>query len=205
MIMNSLIKYVCIVLALSAISGCRAFRIGIYDQDPEKARSITERYDPRDFKSMPTEIVQKLLNHPFPPAGAEAPLVVDMGIQNRTKTHMDTLALADNVTTKLLNSKKVRLVQSNRRDALLKEQGYQLKNCPEDKRVKIGKQLGAKYMITGSMVELGAKSGRQVRVSKKEDVYYQLTLEITDLQTAEVIVKKQVDRMRRASKPIIGW
>lgn len=203
--MKSFVKYVCIVLALSVISGCRAFRIGIYEQDPEKARPITERYDPRDFKSMPTELVQSILAHPFPPTGAEAPLLVDMGIQNRTKQHLDTIALADNITTKLLDSKKVRFVNSRQRDALLKEQGYQLKNCPESKRVKIGQQLGAKYMITGSLVELGAKSGRQVRVSRKEDVYYQLTVEVTDLETAEVVVKKQVDRMRRASKPIIGW
>lgn len=203
--MRSITRYAYIALALSLISGCRAFRIGIYEQDPERARPITEKYDPRDFKSMPTEIVQLILNHPFPPAGAEAPLVVDMGIQNRTKTHLDTQALADNMTTKLLDSKKVRFVNSNQRDALLKEQGYQLKNCPETQRVKIGQQLGAKYMITGSLVELGAQSGRQVRVSRKEDVYYQLTVEITNLETAEVIVKKQVDRMRRASKPIIGW
>lgn len=203
--MKSFSKYVCIVLALSAISGCRAFRIGIYERDPEKVRPITEKYDVRDLKSMPREVVQKILAHPFPPQGAAPPLLVDMGVQNRTKQHIDTVVLADNVMTRFLDSKRVRFVNNKQRDALLKEQGYQLKNCPEDKRVKIGKQSGAKYMMTGIFYQQGARSGRQVRVSRKEDVYYQLIITITDLETAEVVVKKEVDRLRRASKPIIGW
>ena len=93
--MKMFTKYILIVLVLSAISGCRAFRVGIYEQDPNKARPITAKYDVRDFLSMPAEIVQKILAHPFPAPGAAAPMLVDMGIQNRTKSHLDMQALAD--------------------------------------------------------------------------------------------------------------
>ena len=60
-------------------------------------------------------------------------------------------------------------------------------------------------MITGSLVEIGNSSGKEVRVSKKQDVYYQLTVEITNLETGLIEVRKQRDRLRRASKPLIGW
>jgi PBP1b-binding outer membrane lipoprotein LpoB len=99
----------------------------------------------------------------------------------------------------------MRFVNASRRDDLLREQGYQLANCTPETRNAVGKQLGAKYMITGSLVEISQKSGREVRVSRKEDVYYQLTVELTDLETGLIEVRKQRDRLRRASKPIIGW
>ncbi len=60
-------------------------------------------------------------------------------------------------------------------------------------------------MLTGSLIEIGQESGREVRASKKEDVYFQLTVEITNLETGLIEVTKQRDRLRRASKPLIGW
>ena len=64
--------------------------------------------------------------------------------------------------------------------------------------------MGAKYMLTGSLVEISRQSPRQARVSEQEDVSYQLTVEITDLETGLVVVRKQPDRMRTATRPIIG-
>ncbi len=49
------------------------------------------------------------------------------------------------------------------------------------------------------------ESGREVRVSRKQDVYYQLTVEVTDLETSLIAARTQKDRLRRASKPLIGW
>ena len=60
-------------------------------------------------------------------------------------------------------------------------------------------------MITGSLAEIGAKTGKQVRLSKQEDVYYQLTVEITELESGLIMLRKQSDRLRRKSTPIIGW
>ena len=142
---------------------------------------------------------------PFPGPNEARPLVVEMGIQNRTLSHVDTKALADTMTTKLLDSRLIRFVDASLRDNLLQEQGYQLANCTPATRRSIGKQLGAKYMLTGSMTEIQTESGKQARVSKQQDVYLQLTVELTDIETGELLIRKQVQRMREASKPIIGW
>jgi uncharacterized protein (TIGR02722 family) len=187
------------------ISGCAAFRMSVREQDPEQSPALTARYDQNDLLRWGKEISDDILAHPFIKNADARPIVVVMGIQNRTKTHMDMKAISDTVTTALLDAGRVRLINAARRDDLLQEQGYQLHNCPEDKRVQIGKQLGAEYMLTGSLVEIEQESGRQVRVSKQQDVYYQLTVELTDLQTGEIALRKQRDRLRRASKPLIGW
>lgn len=200
-----LVKLVFCVTAVSLISGCAAFRVSISNEDPEKASTLTANYDQGDLKGLAQSVCDNILSAPFPPAGESNPIVVELGIKNNTEEHLDVKALADTITTKLINTGKLRFIDASTRDALLKEQGYQLANCTSATQTKIGKQLGAKYMLSGSMTQITSESGRQVRVSKKEDVYYQLTIKITDLESGIVVLSKQIDRMRRASKPIIGW
>jgi uncharacterized protein (TIGR02722 family) len=188
----------------AGLSGCSAFRISVEDKEPEKASALTADYDQNDLLTWAKLMSQDILTAPFP-RDTSNPIMVVMGIQNRTTEHIDTKALEDSITTELMNSGKMRFVNASRRDDLLREQGYQLANCTPETRNAIGKQLGAKFMITGSLVEISQKSGREVRVNRKEDVYYQITVEITDLETGLIDVRKQRDRLRRASKPIIGW
>ena len=197
--------FVTIVVLSMTFSGCSAFRTSISDQDPSSASPLSGKYDQRDLLSWADLISKDIMEHPFPDRKQDKPIVVVMGIQNRTRTHADMKSISDTITTKLLDEKKIRLINAARRDDLLKEQGYQLANCTEETKTQIGRQLGARYMLTGSLVEIGSRSGREVRLSKKEDIYYQLTVEITDLETGLIVVRKQRDRLRRTSKPLIGW
>ncbi len=190
---------------LVGAGGCSMFRVAIKDEDPTGVSTLTARYDQRDLIEWSERMAQLIMDHPFPPAGETQPILVELGIQNRTETHADMKAIGDTITTILMDAQRVRLVNASRRDDLLREQGFQLVNVTEDTRVAIGRQLGARYMMTGSLVEISRDSARQVRVSKAEDVYYQLTVEITDLETGLIVLRKQLDRLRRASKPLIGW
>jgi penicillin-binding protein activator len=187
------------------LAGCAMFRSSVADVDPAKAKALSAGYDQKDLISWTDEMAKSILGNPFPPEGVEKPIVAPLGIQNRTKTHLDTQALEDTITMKLLESGKAQIVNTARRDDLLKEQGFQLANTTPETRVAIGKQLGAKYMLTGSIIEITDATGRQARMSKKENVFYQLTMEVTDLQTGLLVLRKQASRMRQESKPIIGW
>jgi PBP1b-binding outer membrane lipoprotein LpoB len=128
-----------------------------------------------------------------------------MGIQNRSRQHIETKALSDIIRTPLIQSGKVDFVNESRREELLREQGYQLANCPPDARVHIGRQLGARYTLTGTLVEDRRRAPPQVRVSQQEDVYFLLTVEITDLETGLIAWTTQRERLRRASRPMVGW
>lgn len=195
-----------LAIAVIGTSGCAAFRRSIEEKDPATSDPLTAKYDQRDMLKWAQQIADLLLVPPFLPANdAEKPILVDLGIQNRTESHIDMKAITDTITTHMLDSGKIRLVNASRRDDLLKEQGYQLQNTPAEARMKIGRQLGARFMLTGSLVEIGHQSGRQVRLSKKQDIYYQLTAEITDLESGEIILRKQTDRLRQTSMPVIGW
>ncbi len=192
-----------LTLAITA-GGCAAFRASVREADPQTTAPLGPGYDQRDLYSWTDEMTDLILKQ-FPPAGETAPVLAVFGIQNRSKTHLDTQALADTIATRLLDSGKVRLANVARRDELLAEQGFQVVNATPESRVTVGRQLGARYMLTGSLTEIEHESARQVRVSRKQDIFYQLTLEITDIETGLIVLRKQVDRMRRQSVPIIGW
>jgi len=201
---KSLICSMVLSTGILALTGCSAFRQSVGDQDPTGASTLTARFDQRDLIEMANQLKDDILNHPFPREG-ENPIIAPLGIQNNTRTHLDVDALEKTLVTELLNTGKMRFVNTNRRDDLMREQGFQLANATEETRARIGRQLGAAYMLTGSITEIAQASGRQVRASKQQDIYYQLTVEVTDLETGLIVLRKQRDRLRRQSRPLFGW
>lgn len=192
-------------LAVILGAGCQAFQQSVENTDVNTSKPFDAKYDYSDLRNMSSEMVDKLLASAFMKKLDNAPIVAIFSVENRTTIHIDTQAMTDTMRSKLMEAGKMRFVNTARRDDLLKEQGYQNKHVTPEAAVKIGKQLGAKYMLTGSVVELTRQSGREVRVSSKEEIYYQFTVELTDLETGLVEVAPQVERARKASKPIIGW
>lgn len=195
----------CLLMLVSLSSGCAAFRQSVNEEDPRNASMITAKFDQRDLIEMAEAVTADIIASPFPEPATPNPIIAPLGILNNTRTHLDVDALEKTITTMLMDNTQMRFVNTGRRDTLLKEQGYQLANATEETRANIGRQLGAGYMLTGSITEINAETGREVRLSKTEDVFYQLTIEITDLETGLIMVRKQQDRLRRKSRPVFGW
>ena len=197
------------VLLLSSLvlttGGCHAFFGSVREVRPGETGPMDASYDFRHRKSMTAEVAASVLSHPFLKKHKDATIAVVLGIENRTRRHIDTKDISDTLTTKLLDSGRMLFVNAARRDKLLNEQRYQAKHARTETRVAIGQQLGAKYMITGSISDDPKQSGREVRLSKREEIYYLLTIDITDLETSLLVARIQAERIRKASKPLIGW
>lgn len=186
-------------------AGCAAFRASTKTVDVTQERHMGARYDYSDLRNVSQKVVDELLSSPFLQNQPTPPIFMVAGIQNRTSRYMDTKALSDKIRTALLQSGKAQFVNEARREELLKEQGYQAAHAAPGAQVQIGKQLGARYMLTGSMVEMESTSPRQVRVSKQELVYYKLTIEVTDLETGLIVWTTEQEFAREQSLPLIGW
>jgi uncharacterized protein (TIGR02722 family) len=185
--------------------GCTAFNASVKPVEVDKAQPMEAKYDYSDLKWLGSASGQDIMSSGFLKGLPSKPTFVIMGIQNRTTRHVDTKAITDTMRGGVLDAGKANFVNESRRDDLLREQGYQLANCTPETRMAIGKQLGANYMISGSLIEIIKKAPKEVRLSRKEEVFYQMTLEITDLTTGLVTWQKQYERARLESKPIIGW
>ena len=192
---------------LLAGSGCAMFRSKVGEVDVNEPTHMSANYDFTDMRTIAQYITERFVKSPFLTGQPQAPVMMIAGIQNRTSRYEDTKNLSDYMRSLIFERApgKVRFVNETRRDDLLKEQGYQAANVTPDLQTKIGRQLGAKYMISGSITEMESEQMREVRVSKTEIKYYKLTFEVTDLETGELVYTDYKEFARSARKPIIGW
>ncbi len=193
------------LMAILLMQGCTAFRANIKEVAPDDTVPFDAKYDYSDLRTLSRTVGEKALTGPYLQDADTPPVLVVLGIENRTSHHIDMKALSDSIRTVMLASGQVRFVNESRRDELLIEQGYQQVHVTPETRAALRSQLGARYMLTGSLVELKKTSGREARLSKREEIYYQLTIEITDLETSLIAWTTQEERARRARRPLIGW
>ncbi len=189
----------------SLLSGCAMFRAQTSGVDVDSADPMRERFDFTDLRNITESFANELGYSPFITEHNAPPIVMIAGVQNRTSEYMDTKNLTDRLRTLLFQTGNLQFVNEARREDLLREQGYQAAQATPETQVGIGQQLGARYMISGSLTEMADRSPRQVRVSKTVRRYYKLTLEVTDLETGLLAWTAEREFAREARQPLIGW
>lgn len=197
-------------LLLSAVlaallTGCAAFQASNHPVDINRPHHFDAKFDASDMRSVTGALVGRFTDSDFLAGHQQPPVMIIAGVQNRTHDHVDTKNITDRIRTLLLQAGSVRFVNEDRRADLLNEQGYQSAHVRPDQQVEIGRQLGARYMFSGSLTEMKSTSPRQVSVSKQEIRDYKFTLEVTDLETGEIVWIDHSNFARMASKPLIGW
>lgn len=200
--------YITPVLNLSAMllallilgSGCSMFRTSVQEANVTKpvAKPLYPGNDVTDLCNLAEAVNAELVTAPIL---AKKNVLVVMGIENRTDEHISTKVITDTIRAKLINAGKASFVDDNRRDAILKELGYQLAGCTPETQTLIGRKSGARYMLTGSLIKITKDTSRQISLSKKGQVYFQLTVEVTDIETGLIAWRTEQERVRTASKP----
>lgn len=193
-----------LLAATLASSGCAAFRASTTEVDVNRTTHMKESYDFVDMRQISQSVADEMITT-FLASQATPPIMMIPGIENRTSEYMDTKALTDRIRTEVFRSGKAQFVNESRRADLMNEQGFQAANVTPETQVRIGQQLGAKYMITGSMIEMSQRSPRQARISKTKEKYYKLTVEVTDLETGLLAWTTEREFARAATLPLIGW
>mgnify|MGYP003588774035 CR=1 FL=1 len=184
-------------------SGCAMFRASTTNVDVNDEIHMKENFDYSDLRKITEEVSTEIEG--FLDEHQPSPIFVVAGVENRTSEYVDTKNLTDRIRTLMFKTGKAQFVNESRRQDLLKEQGFQAANATPDTQVAIGQQLGAKYMLSGSLVEMKTTNPKQVRVSKQKLNYYKLTFEVTDLQSGLMAWTTEKEFARQSSRPLIGW
>lgn len=205
--MKTILQRLMFLAAIPAVfmtGGCAAFRANVQEVNVDQTRHMGASYDYSDMRKMTQEFADAMIAE-FLSKQPSPPIMVTAGLENRTDRHEDTKLITDRIRDLVMPSGKALFVNEARRADLMKEQGYQAANATPETQAKIGRQLGAKFMISGSLAEMQSNSPRQVRVSKQEIKYYHMTIEVTDLESGLLVWSKPADFAREISKPLIGW
>jgi len=112
----------------------------------------------------------------------EQPVIIVGNIKNKSHEHIDAETFMKDIEKAFIQSKKVRIVQGGeKREQLRGERADQQTNSSVSTMKQWGLEVGADYMLQGSINSIVDAYKR------KKVVYYQIDLELTNLETNEIV------------------
>lgn len=186
---------------LCACSGPQTGRItgddNVVYEDAQAVETVTAQWGSTDLQSTAESMAQSLLASRWIAQAASPPKVRLRDVKNYTDEHIDTKGMTDKIRIRLLRSGQVRfLADKGNMDDVFEERDL---NELATKRRENKLMMDADYIITGSV--------RSIRKRTKSvgDVYFQITLELTDPQSGEIKWADEKEIRKRTTKPTIGW
>jgi len=162
--------------------------------DPDEVHLLSDKFVEADLQIIADELARSLLNSELMASQDRKPAIIISLFTNATDEHIDILSLTNKIRTDLIKTGEFRFLNERLRKALAKEYEYQASGYvnPETAKMK-GRQIGADWLISGHI------SAIKQPVGKREIVYYKTTLEVTDLETSEILWADEVE-LKKAFK-----
>jgi uncharacterized protein (TIGR02722 family) len=155
--------------------------------DPAQQIDLSGRWNNTDSRLVAEEMIQTILrdkwvgNHQEGHSGQRPVVIVGM-MTNKSHEHIDAETFMKDVEQSFIQSGKVRLVQGGKkREELRAEKADQQTNASASSMKKFGLEQGADYILQGSINSIVDSERR------KKVVYYQVNLELTNIQSNEVV------------------
>lgn len=201
---NRVIALVSLFSMAAVISGCAATTRTL---DPGAEQHYDASYDFSDKKQIVRTLTDSLLSSPnITTETSNKPVIIVYGVDNETSEHINTGGITDDIRLSLIKSGEYRFLNRKQRANVQDETDFQYAGyVPPEQRVIEGRQLGANYILSGTLRSIEKKQAKQWRLNKKELIYYSMNMELTDLQSGEISWADNVEIVREASRPIIGW
>ncbi|MBK7885037.1 MAG: penicillin-binding protein activator LpoB [Chitinophagaceae bacterium] len=112
----------------------------------------------------------------------QKPVLICGFVDNKSHEHIEAETFIKDLEQSFIKTQKVRLVQAGKkREELRGERADQQTNASVSTMKKFGMEVGADYILQGSINSIVDSHKR------KKVVYYQINLELTDMQTSEVV------------------
>ena len=154
--------------------------------DADTTTDLSGRWNDTDSRMVANEIIQDCLTHPWindhgMNTGAK-PIVIVGGIRNKSMEHIPVATFITDIERAFINSGKVRTVSSSsERGEIREERANQGEFSAIETVKRMGRELGADYMMTGEINTIeDREGGNQV-------VFYQTDLTLTNIETNEKI------------------
>ena len=173
--------------------------------DPTKVEIVDDKWNETDSRKTAEKLIKSCLNRPWLSShmaknNKQRPVVIVGDVENRTDEHIDTKALTDHVQDELINSGKVRFVNAERRQKILDEINYQASGAVSKTTQKqFGRQTGADFLLAG-----GISSSVHTQGGLKT-VTYQIKLNLTNLETAEIEWSQRYSIKKRFNRSGADW
>lgn len=177
----SLLAVVFGFLALLTAFGCA--RREVTRVPVETTVDLSGRWNDVDSREVSEEMIQEAFARPWitnwmEGSGGKRPTVIVGVVRNQTSEHIPVGTFVGDIERAMVNSGKVNVVATAaEREDLRAERMDQWHNATEETAKIMGRELGADYMLSGTIESiLDSEAGRQVR-------FYQVDLTLLNIET----------------------
>ena len=199
-----LIVLLSLLLVTSSCSSFKASRDSAKDSD-EKALKVTDKWVAEDTSKAIEELLKQMKTHKgfkkYLARTRGTPKVFIAEVQNRTdEAYFPIADFNDEFLYEISSSGDFRLVDAAARDKILEEVTYQNDGMVDPSQAKqIGRQLGVDLMIFGAVhMQTQKRDGDAVK-------QYSVNLRMTDVETAEEVLRVRTRAFKSSTKSAFGF
>ena len=180
------IKYFKGILLIATVLALGACATKVERISPEQVRDLSGNWNDTDSQLVSKEMISDVLSQAwldnFERAHGKQPAVIVGDIRNLSHEHINVNTFIGDMERALINSGKVEFVASKQqRQEIREERKDQDINAREDTRKAMGMELGADFMLKGTMNTILDTEGKeQVR-------YYQIDLNLISLADNRIV------------------
>ena len=197
--MSTMRGWAVLAVVLWALVGCatQVARVGA-----DEVHDLSGRWNDTDSRLVSEAMIEEMLSRPWIDQHlrnnrGERPTVLVGEVRNLGHEHINTRTFVNDIERAALNSGRVRFVATAaEREAIRDERAEQDLHAREDTRKPMGQELGADYLLTGTVNTIVDVEGRN------EVAYYQIDLALTSLADNSRVwvgqkrIKKVIQRAR---------
>lgn len=179
-----------------AACGTQVERVGV-----EETHDLSGAWNDTDSRLVSQEMINEMLASPwrqdFSNPNRQQPTVIVGTVRNLSHEHINVNTFVNDIERAMINSGKVTFVASSaEREEIRDERKDQDLNAREDTRKAMGQELGADYMLKGSINTIIDMEGTtQLR-------YYQVDLNLISLRDNRIawVGQKKIKKLVKNSK-----
>jgi len=191
LIINQMFKkmktsFIVFTVAIFLVFGCSTQR-KVERVSPDSQIDLSGRWNDSDSKLAADELTRQILGEKWLPRYEQAhnnerPVLVVGLIKNKSHEHIDAETFIKDIERAIINNGSVRLVQAgDKREELRTERADQQDFASASTAKKWGLELGADFIVQGTINSIVDE------YNKQKTVTYQINLELTDLETNEIV------------------
>ncbi|MCB2195982.1 MAG: penicillin-binding protein activator LpoB [Bacteroidetes bacterium] len=197
--MEKLYKLTGIVLIITLTFSCAPKR-KVQRIESDQTVDLSGRWNDSDSRAVSEALTKQLLHDNWitdylSKNSGERPILIVGLVRNKSHEHIDANTFIKNIERAIIQDGAARLVQAgDKREALRNERVDQQNFASSETAKDWGLELGADFMLQGTINSI-------VDTYKKEKiVYYQINLELSNLETNEIVwigekkIKKYINR-----------
>lgn len=172
------IRFLVIALVLAGVTACGSTKV--QRVDPDTTIDLSGQWNDTDSRLVSEEMIADMLSRPWieqhRASEGNRPAIIVGSIRNLSHEHINTQTFVKDIERALINSGRADFVASrSERDPVREERADQDVHAREDTRNAMGRELGADYMLTGSINTIVDAEGR------RQLTFYQVDLELISM------------------------